>query len=129
MVGGTSFKLANGIEIRPNDTVLCTIEHLMTDPDVFPNPFQFNPTRWLTSSNTQLEKMNNVFFSFGYGSRLCPGIHLAKLEGELALAHIVRDFDLELGCEPEEVHRILRFTVRSDRIPIKFVRRIKETDI
>lgn len=119
-----SFTLSSGVEIRPYDTVLCTTEYLMLDPDIFPDPNEFNPMRWLTSSNAQLEKMNAVFFSFGYGSRLCPGIHLAKLEGELALAHILKNYDLKLQCAPEEVQRVLRFTVKAERIPMKFVKRL-----
>jgi cytochrome P450 len=123
------YTLPSGVEIRPYDTVLFPIEHLMTDAAVFPDPLCFNPHRWLTSSSAQLEKMDAVFLSFGYESRVCPGMHLAKLEGKLALAHIVQNFDLHLECKPEEVKRVLQFTVRAERIPMRFVKRVKVASI
>lgn len=101
----------------------------MEDPEIFVDPLQFNPTRWLFSSNAQLEKMNSVFFSFGYGSRICPGMHLAKLEGELALAHIVKNFDLKLGCSPGDVKRVLQFTVKAEKIPMRFIKRLNVASI
>lgn len=97
----------------------------MTDPEVFPDPYKFNPMRWLTSSNAQLAKMDGLFMSFGYGSRICPGMHLAKLEGELALGYIVKNFDLQLECKPDDVKRILRFTAQADRIPMRFKKRVE----
>ncbi len=57
---------------------------------------------------------------FGYGSRVCPGLHLALHEGELALSAMVRDFDFELACDPKDVKRIQSFTARPERIPMRF---------
>lgn len=60
---------------------------------------------------------------FGYGARVCPGQLLANMEGELVLAAIVRNFDLQLACPPAQVRRIVSFTVRADRVPMVFKKR------
>ena len=91
-----------------------------TNETVFSNPFEFNPIRWIENDSNTLVKMNNHFMSFGDGSRICPGMHLAQHEGELALAYIAKYFDLELGCKPEEIKRIQSFTARPKTLPMKF---------
>jgi cytochrome P450 len=70
-----------------------------------------------------MDKMNSNNFMFGYGARICPGLHLAQHEGELALAYLVKYFDFELACRPEEVIRIQAFTARPKYLPMKFILR------
>ncbi len=41
------------------------------DPSIWPNPFVFDPTRWLTSPDAPL-------FTYGVGYRSCSGISLAN---------------------------------------------------
>ncbi|PKY04584.1 hypothetical protein P168DRAFT_289509 [Aspergillus campestris IBT 28561] len=46
------------------------------DPDVFPNPDEFNPSRWIDSVDNpaQMKQMLQYFVPFGKGSRSCIGI-------------------------------------------------------
>lgn len=103
--------------------VIVYLEGLNTNETVFPNPFEFNPLRWIENDPKSLEKMHLYSMSFGYGGRSCPGMHLAQHEGELAVGYIVKYFDLELGCKPEEVKRIQSFTSRPELLPMKFIPR------
>eukprot|EP00604_Paraphysomonas_vestita_P004343 CAMPEP_0174825640 /NCGR_PEP_ID=MMETSP1107-20130205/42958_1 /TAXON_ID=36770 /ORGANISM="Paraphysomonas vestita, Strain GFlagA" /LENGTH=212 /DNA_ID=CAMNT_0016057447 /DNA_START=739 /DNA_END=1380 /DNA_ORIENTATION=- len=117
------YMLSTGIEIQPYDEILLHLEGAQTDESIFSNPEEFNPLRWIESDQKTLEIMNSVMMPFGYGSRICPGMHLAQHEGELALAYIAKHFDLELGCKPEEVKRIQSFTARPESLPMKFIPR------
>ncbi|KAF2965248.1 hypothetical protein GQX73_g8312 [Xylaria multiplex] len=57
------------------------------DPDIFPNPSEFIPERWLGSINPL---MNRNFVPFSRGSRTCLGSNLALAEISLVLAVLFR---------------------------------------
>ncbi|XP_020244103.1 ent-kaurenoic acid oxidase-like isoform X2 [Asparagus officinalis] len=66
------------------------------DPEVYPNPKEFNPSRW-----DGLTPKAGTFLPFGGGSRLCPGNDLAKLEISVFLHHFLLDYHIILvdQCE------------------------------
>ncbi|KAJ5600833.1 Cytochrome P450 E-class group I [Penicillium hetheringtonii] len=61
---------------------------LHRDPKIFPDPERFKPERW---ENTTKE-MKDVSLPFGGGSRICIGMHLARIELRLATALFFRRF-------------------------------------
>src|SRR5438552_15509003 len=62
------------------------------DPAVFPEPDRFD-----------IERRPNDHLAFGGGPHFCLGAHLAKLEGEIAIASLVTRFDdLRLVSETVE---------------------------
>ncbi|EPS38231.1 hypothetical protein H072_8083 [Dactylellina haptotyla CBS 200.50] len=69
--------------------------HVMhQNPQIYPNPTEFNPTRWLnTTPSSEVEK-NLVAFS--KGSRNCLGFNLAMAELHTALAFLFRRFKISL---------------------------------
>ncbi|KAF8718771.1 hypothetical protein HU200_025073 [Digitaria exilis] len=58
------------------------------DPEVYPDPKKFNPSRWENYSARA-----GTFLPFGLGTRLCPGNDLAKLEISVFLHNFL------LGCK------------------------------
>ncbi|KAL0094797.1 hypothetical protein F4703DRAFT_1820723 [Phycomyces blakesleeanus] len=70
----------------PADTVLISSMHAMhMNPDVYDEPEKFKPERflgdsrtWSASNNGSIEERDN--YSFGWGRRVCPGIHFAEVE-------------------------------------------------
>ncbi|KAH7918059.1 cytochrome P450 [Leucogyrophana mollusca] len=46
------------------------------DPDVFPNPDDFDPQRWINDAGQVRDDLK--FPSFGFGRRICPGLHVAN---------------------------------------------------
>jgi cytochrome P450 len=118
-----AFTLSSGVVIPPNVSIILHFEGVHTDPTFFKDPLTFDPLRWLESDKETMDKMNSHSFMFGYGSRICPGMHLAQHEGELALAYMAKHFDFELCCRPEEIVRIQAFTARPKYLPMKFIKR------
>ncbi|XP_039124523.1 ent-kaurenoic acid oxidase-like isoform X2 [Dioscorea cayenensis subsp. rotundata] len=60
------------------------------DPEVYPDPKAFKPSRW-----NGLAPKAGTFLPFGGGSRLCPGNDLAKLEISIFLHYFLLDYKLE----------------------------------
>ncbi|KEY64672.1 hypothetical protein S7711_02872 [Stachybotrys chartarum IBT 7711] len=72
--------------------------HMHTNPEVFPEPDQFRPERWLDNprDNTGRRPLTYHLVTFARGSRNCVGIHLAYAEIYIGLATLFRRHDLEL---------------------------------
>ncbi|KAJ3548663.1 hypothetical protein NM208_g904 [Fusarium decemcellulare] len=67
------------------------------DPDVFPNPEEFEPERWLDASEEHQKMMDQSFFAFGAGTRTCIGRHIAIMEMAKLVPEILRRFELSLA--------------------------------
>ena len=76
---------------------------------VFENAAAFEPQRWLrTEAGHDAASANRVSMPFGAGPRVCPGRQLAMLEMKIALATLLRRFEIESvatvdGAEPDEL--------------------------
>jgi cytochrome P450 len=99
----------HGVEIRPNDFVLCWIGSANRDARVFDDGERFDPLR---------EK--NPHIAFGFGPHYCLGANLARLEGRVALeallartSRIERAWTEDLPLHPSPVFRgVTRLPVR-----------------
>jgi cytochrome P450 len=85
-----------GYEIPPGWRISMNQSDILSDPEHFPDPYTFNPERWLRNGilHTDLDK---YFVIFSRGSRDCIGRELAKAELIICLATIFRRFDLQLA--------------------------------
>nr|XP_036577843.1 cytochrome p450 [Colletotrichum truncatum]KAF6784938.1 cytochrome p450 [Colletotrichum truncatum] len=78
-----------GYFIPSNYTVETQAYTLHRNPEVWPDPYRFDETRFLDPSQlTQQQKQ--LFLPFGAGSRSCIGVELAKMELRLATAVFFR---------------------------------------
>lgn len=59
-------------------------------PNLFSDPEKFDHTRWLTPDGVS-SAARDVYLPFGGGTRICIGIHLAKMELRLAAAKFFRE--------------------------------------
>ncbi|KAJ3578632.1 hypothetical protein NPX13_g1939 [Xylaria arbuscula] len=69
-------------------TVMTQTFSLHRNPEVFPNPDEYDPTRW----ENPTKEMKDSMMPFGGGSRICIGMHLAYMELRLGIAHFFRAF-------------------------------------
>jgi cytochrome P450 len=61
------------------------------DPEIYPNPSQFNPDRF--SMNEISKRHNCSYLPFGDGLRGCIGMRFAMMEMKIAMAKILLAFD------------------------------------
>lgn len=85
------------IEVPVNLLIKVPLHSLHFDPELFEDPFTFNPQRWL---NSRTEVMKNCsFMAFGAGPRMCPGSHFASLNAKLVMINILKKNTLELSMK------------------------------
>ncbi|KAI1856363.1 hypothetical protein JX265_011610 [Neoarthrinium moseri] len=85
--------LPSGVQVSAN--ALC----LHRNEDVFPNPNEWTPHRWMkegAKDDERLKEMNRWFWAFGSGGRMCIGNHFAILHMKAALAAIYSRFATEI---------------------------------
>ncbi|KAK8071440.1 cytochrome P450 [Apiospora hydei] len=83
-----------GRRLPAGATVTTSAYCLHRDPTAFPDPERFIPERWQNPT----KRMKDAFMAFGGGSRVCLGMHLARLEIRLAAARFFHRFpDVEIS--------------------------------
>lgn len=86
-------KAGTSYTIPPGTPVSITTLSSQTAESVFPDPFKFEPERWLGDDGRELRKFQ---MAFGKGGRKCLGIELARAQLYLVIAALVRNFDMTL---------------------------------
>ncbi|XP_062098807.1 ent-kaurenoic acid oxidase 2-like [Humulus lupulus] len=77
----------SGYTIPKGWKVLVWFRSVHSDPEIYPNPKEFNPGRWKGYTPKA-----GSFLPFGAGSRLCPGNDLAKLEISIFLHYCLLNY-------------------------------------
>lgn len=70
---------------------------LSYNKDIFPEPFEFRPERWILGDETSAESIalaESGFCAFSYGPRGCPGKNLAWLEMSIVIAKVIYNFEI-----------------------------------
>ncbi|KAI0028092.1 cytochrome P450 [Vararia minispora EC-137] len=76
--------------IPKGSTVLANIYTMMHDPDMFPDSNVFCPERFLPGEDgTQDSRFRDFTLPFGFGRRMCSGIHVASQSFFIVLARLV----------------------------------------
>ncbi|KAI0259000.1 cytochrome P450 [Gloeopeniophorella convolvens] len=86
-----------GMFIEKGTTVYANIWSILHDEKTYPSPFVFQPERFLNvdGSTKILAKTEDPgFIAFGFGRRICPGIHLAENSVFLYVASILYLFNI-----------------------------------
>ncbi|XP_053483293.1 sterol 26-hydroxylase, mitochondrial [Ictalurus furcatus] len=83
------------------------------DETVFPEPRVFKPERWLRDGREQPIPFGSI--PFGFGVRGCVGKRIAELEMHLALARIIKLFEVKLDPSVGEVKSLSLTVLVADR--------------
>ncbi|RAH51055.1 cytochrome P450 [Aspergillus brunneoviolaceus CBS 621.78] len=83
----------------PGTPIRTTTLSAQTAETVFPEPWVFDPDRWLGDVGRERRRFQ---MAFGKGGRRCLGIELARAELFLVIAGLVRAFDMTLFETGEE---------------------------
>ncbi|KAH7836502.1 hypothetical protein Vadar_002148 [Vaccinium darrowii] len=88
----------NGYYIPKNTRLSVNIWAIGRDPDVWENPLEFNPERFLSKKNAKMDPRGNDFelIPFGAGRRICAGARMGVVMVEYFLGTLVHSFDWKL---------------------------------
>ncbi|XP_072038342.1 cytochrome P450 2U1-like [Amphiura filiformis] len=100
----------DGYSIPRGTNVICNTWSLHHDPNIWPDPERFDPSRHLNDKGEMV--MSPHVLNFGAGRRVCMGEALAKMELFLFFSSLMHRFKFELppGREPPSLDSAPGFT-------------------
>jgi cholest-4-en-3-one 26-monooxygenase len=98
----------HGMEIRAGDQLALYYASANRDEDVFDEPFRF-----------RVDRRPNPHLAFGFGEHFCMGAHLARVEIEMILRHLLARLDwFELAGPIERLGSIVNGSIK--RLPLRY---------
>ncbi|KAJ4869528.1 hypothetical protein Rs2_09428 [Raphanus sativus] len=81
----------------PKDTkIFINVWSIQRDPNVWENPNEFRPERFLDKKSCDFHGTDYSFLPFGSGRRICAGVALAERMVQYTLATLLHSFDWKL---------------------------------
>lgn len=108
-----------GYRIPKGTMIIALLSGKSFDNEVFKQPEQFNPKRWLDITPETVRKYANELMPFGAGPRLCPGRQLSFVEMKLGLIELLRNFKFERSIDHGPTQERFLFTVVPDNLMVK----------
>ncbi|KAI4460048.1 cytochrome p450 [Holotrichia oblita] len=90
--------------IPKGQRVFIPIQGIHNDPEIYPNPHIFDPTRFNEENKNKRHPF--AFLPFGEGPRACLGIRFAMMQTKMCLVLMIRNFKLTINSRT--------------RLPLKF---------
>ncbi|KAG2067911.1 cytochrome P450 [Suillus decipiens] len=88
----------DGYYIPKGSLVIPNIWSMLKDPCTYANPSQFNPERFLAKDGKEPETDPRKM-CFGFGRRICPGLHLAEASIWISIVMSLAVFDISKVIE------------------------------
>jgi len=114
--------MQDGIKVLRGTDIFVSTWNLHRSPDLWENPYDFDPTRWERPYKNPKVKgwagydpdkvsglypnesaADYAFLPFGGGARKCVGDQFAVLEAAVTFAVLVKNFDFEFEGSPDDV--------------------------
>ena len=108
----------DGYTLKSGSLAIFSIYNVHHHRDLWAEPEQFNPDRFLTAESRRFS-----FMPFGAGERVCIGNHFAMLESQLLLAMLIQAYDFELIDQAEPDIEMVISVRPKGGLPIRIVRR------
>jgi cholest-4-en-3-one 26-monooxygenase len=104
----TEDSVLRGAKIRAGDQLALYFASANRDEEVFDDPFTF-----------RIDRKPNPHLAFGFGEHFCMGAHLARVEIEMILRHLVARVDwFELAGPIERLSSIVNGSIK--RLPLRY---------
>lgn len=94
--------------IPKGTSVFIPLMGLHRDPEIYENPLEFRPERFLNSTTGNGNSKGLFYMPFGDGPRICIGMRMGKLTTKLGLSLILSKYNIELN-DKEMMHEVLKF--------------------
>ncbi|PHT92655.1 hypothetical protein T459_00537, partial [Capsicum annuum] len=88
--------IVGGYTIPEGTKVFLNAYAIQRDPQVWESPLEFQPERFLNSTNLEYAGNNMNYLPFGSGRRICAGLPLAEKMLMFVLASLLHSFDWKL---------------------------------
>lgn len=111
------YKVPNSmLVIEKGCAVMIPVYGIHHDPDIYPNPDLFDPSRF---DADQIEDRHAyAFLPFGEGPRGCPGVRFSMMETKICLAKLLMNYNFTLDYKRTETPITIapsKFMMSSDR--------------
>ncbi|KAF7342306.1 OrdA protein [Mycena venus] len=99
--------VVNSHLIPKGSVIIANLWNMLNDPEIYPDPATFDPTRHLADPPQRDPRT----ICFGFGRRVCPGRELSETKLFLCVATTLATFDITPGPGPLPVHENLPGTI------------------
>lgn len=80
--------------------IIIPVYGIHRDPDIYPNPENFDPDRFSTEENQKRHPY--AYIPFGEGPRNCIGMRFAQLQSKFGIATLVDNYELLVNSKTQE---------------------------
>ncbi|KAG2067029.1 cytochrome P450 [Suillus decipiens] len=114
--------------IPAGTTVIGNHWAISRDPEVYPEPDAFKPQRWIDDQGRLRDDL--TFFVYGFGRRICPGLHIANRSVFINSLLILWAFELSLDpTKPQDDMGFMNAAIPNVPCAIKFQTRVPEAEL
>ena len=115
-----------GYHIPKDTTVIVNLWSLHHDPDIWDDPNDFKPQRFLDDDGNFVPPRADLFLPFSGGRRVCIGESLARIELFLVLARLLHSFKFENppACDLPTLKPIVALTLMPRPFKVCAVKRL-----
>ena len=108
-----------GYTLPKDSIVYANSWKILHDERLYPEPFLFKPERYMVPLSDPLaeKERDPLTYAFGYGRRVCPGLHLAEASMFLSIAMTLSAYNIrkKRDAEGNEIELKLDYTTGSIR--------------
>ncbi|KAG2067047.1 cytochrome P450 [Suillus decipiens] len=98
------------------------------DPDIYPEPEAFKPQRWIDDQGRLRDDL--TFLVYGFGRRVCPGLHVANRSVFINSLLILWAFELSLDhTKPQDDMGFMNAVIPNVPCAIEFRTRVSEAEL
>ncbi|KAK9716442.1 hypothetical protein RND81_06G233700 [Saponaria officinalis] len=107
-----------GYTVPKTSTIFVNLWAIHRDPEVWEDPFEFTPERFLDDSqNLDFLGKKTMYIPFGSGRRMCPGLFLAEKMSMFVLSSLLHAFEWTLpdGTVDVDISEVFGMVVRKSK--------------
>ncbi|CEP11856.1 hypothetical protein [Parasitella parasitica] len=119
--------LAGRVFVPKDTTVICSLYHVQKNDKYWPHAQEFRPERWIDNERQDEKNDLDAFFTFSAGSRNCIGKNFALQEMRIAIATLLKTYEIKAidkeMKDAEDRRQFVTLTVANNSFNIKIKRR------